>query len=196
MAQMDAQDAAAVAQVLAGDRDAYRTLVERHSRSIFKLAYRVTGNEADAEEVVQETLLRAYAKLDRFQFQSSFRTWAYRIAINYCMDMMAKRKHEAAMPMMRHEEDETERPVEIESHRPEPDRLAQSAEVGAAVSAAMESLTAVERTAFVMRHCEGCSIEEISAALDQSLGAAKNTVFRAVQKMRRSLAPFVAESAR
>ncbi len=196
MAQMDSQDAAAVAQVLAGDRDAYRSLVERHSRSIFKLAYRVTGNESDAEEAVQETFLRAYAKLGRFQFQASFKTWIYRIAINYCMDMMAKRKHEGAMPMIRQEDDAEERPVEIESHRPEPDRMLASAEVGSAVEQAMHSLTAVERTAFVMRHCEGCSIEEISAALDQTIGAAKNTVFRAVQKMRRALQPFVAEGAR
>src|ERR1051326_98439 len=107
--QMDAQDAAAVAQVLAGDRDAFRLLVERHTRSVFRLAYRLTGSESDADDVVQETFLRAYAKLATFQHQASFKTWLCRIAVNYSMDMMAKRKHETAMPTAPRGEGEPER---------------------------------------------------------------------------------------
>jgi RNA polymerase sigma-70 factor, ECF subfamily len=192
---MDDQDAAAVAQVLAGDREAFRALVERHSRSIFSVAFRVTGNEADAEEIVQETFLKAYKKLDGFHFQSSFRTWISRIAINCSLDMIDKRKHETAMPMMPTEEGEPEQMIDVASSRPGPERLAASAEVQRAVTAAIDSLTPIERTAFVMRHCEGCSIDEISGALNQTIGAAKNTVFRAVQKMRKSLGPFVTEIA-
>src|SRR5438045_1634913 len=95
--QMESPDRAVVAQVLAGERDAYRALVERHSRSIFKLAYRIMGNESDADDVVQETFLRAYSKLGSFHFDASFKTWIYRIASNYCMDVLAKRKHEVTM---------------------------------------------------------------------------------------------------
>ena len=193
--QMDAQDAAAVAQVLAGDRDAFRLLVERHSRSVFRLAYRLTGSESDADDVVQETFLRAYAKLETFQHQASFKTWLCRIAVNYSMDMMAKRKHEAAMPTIGGDEGEQEREIEVPSTRPGPERLVLSAEMEAAMREGIDAMSHVERTAFVMRHFEGCSIEEISAALHQSIGSAKNTVFRAVQKMRRSLAPFVREAA-
>jgi RNA polymerase sigma-70 factor (ECF subfamily) len=192
---MDDQDAAAVAQVLAGDREAFRALVERHSRSIFSLAFRVTGNQADADEIVQETFLKAYKKLDGFHFQSSFRTWISRIAINCSLDMMDKRKHEAAMPMAPTEEGAAEQTIEIPSSRPGPERLAASAEIKRALASAIDSLTPIERTAFVMRHCEGCSIDEISATLNQTIGAAKNTVFRAVQKMRKSLGPFVSEIA-
>lgn len=194
--QMDAQDAAAVAQVLAGDRDAFRTLVERHSRSVFRLAYRLTGSESDADDVVQEAFLRAYAKLETFQNQASFKTWLCRIAVNYSMDMMAKRKHEAVMPTTSGDDGEPEREIEVPSSGPGPERLVLSAEVEEAMRGGMESLTRVERTAFVMRHFEGCSIEEIGGVLHQSIGSAKNTVFRAVQKMRRSLAPFVGEAAR
>lgn len=193
--QMDAQDAAAVAQVLAGDRDAFRLLVERHSRSVFRLAYRLTGRESDADDVVQETFLRAYAKLATFQHQASFKTWLCRIAVNYSMDMMAKRKHEAAMPMAPAAEGEPEREIEVPSGGPGPERLVLSAEMEEAMRGGIEAMSQVERTAFVMRHFEGCSIEEISTVLHQSIGSAKNTVFRAVQKMRRSLAPFVREEA-
>ena len=193
--QMDAQDAAAVAQVLAGDRDAFRLLVERHSRSVFRLAYRLTGSQSDADDVVQETFLRAYAKLETFQHQASFKTWLCRIAVNYSMDMMAKRKHETAMPTVAAGEGEPEREIEVPSSRPGPERLVLSAEMEEAMRGGIEAMSHVERTAFVMRHFEGCSIEEISAVLHQSIGSAKNTVFRAVQKMRRSLAPFVREAA-
>ena len=193
--QMDAQDAAAVAQVLAGDRDAFRLLVERHSRSVFRLAYRLTGSQTEADDVVQETFLRAYAKLATYQHQASFKTWICRIAVNYSMDMMAKRKHETPMPTVVGREGEAEREFEIPSGRPGPERLVLSVEMQDAMSRGIQSLTDVERTAFVMRHFEGCSIEEISAVTHQSITSAKNTVFRAVQKMRRSLLPFVAENA-
>ena len=63
-----------------GDRDAFRTLVESHSRGVFRLAFRMTGNEQDAEDVVQETFLRAYRQLDKFQAKASFSTWLFRIA--------------------------------------------------------------------------------------------------------------------
>src|SRR5215472_2087532 len=95
MGVMEQDEAAAVKRVLAGDRDAFCVLVELHSRSIFKLSYRIMGNEHDADDVVQETFLRAYAKLTHFQWNSSLRTWLCRIASNYCMDLLLKRKQEA-----------------------------------------------------------------------------------------------------
>src|SRR6516225_7626985 len=89
---MEVTDAAVVAQVLAGDRDAFRVLVERHSRSIFRVVYRMTGNQQDAEELVQEVLLRAYKSLGRFEMRSNFSTWLYRIAINRTLDFLNARK--------------------------------------------------------------------------------------------------------
>src|ERR1700726_4781777 len=87
-------DAVAVAQTLAGDRDAFRVLVEKHSRNVFRLAYRMTGNQHDAEEVVQEAFLRAYQKLSQFAARANFGTWVYRIAANYAIDRMRQRKSE------------------------------------------------------------------------------------------------------
>src|SRR5207245_7705043 len=79
-------DAMAVQRTLAGDRDAYRVLVERHSHNVFRLAYRMTGNRHDAEEVVQEAFLRGYQKLGQFAARANFGTWVYRIAANYAID--------------------------------------------------------------------------------------------------------------
>src|SRR6516165_9579811 len=85
-------DAIAVERVLAGDRDAYRALVERHSRNVHRLAYRLTGNAHDAEDVVQEAFLRAYQKLAQFEARANFGTWVYRIAANYAIDRMRQRQ--------------------------------------------------------------------------------------------------------
>src|ERR1051325_5972192 len=90
---MDLNDGAYVSRARTGDTDAFRVLVERHSRSVFRLAYRMTGNEQDAEDVVQETFLRAYRQLGRYESRSSFGTWIYRIAANYSLDLIRSKKH-------------------------------------------------------------------------------------------------------
>src|SRR5215211_2669615 len=85
-------DAAAVALAREGDSEAFRALVERHSRSVFRLAYRMTGNEQDAEDVVQEAFLRAYKQLGRFESRANFGTWLYRIVSNCSVDLMRSKQ--------------------------------------------------------------------------------------------------------
>src|SRR3982751_7142013 len=90
---MDATEAAAVlARARQGDSDAFRALVEQHSRNSFRLAFRMTGNEQDAEDVVQESLLKAYRHLGRFETRSDFGTWLYRIVANCAVDVIRSRQ--------------------------------------------------------------------------------------------------------
>src|SRR5205809_6881804 len=90
---MDAAEAPAVlARARQGDSEAFRALVERHSQSLFRLAFRMTGNEQDAEDVVQESFLRAYRQLGRFESRANFGTWIYRITANCCVDLMRSRQ--------------------------------------------------------------------------------------------------------
>ena len=189
---MDGGDATQVAQVLGGDRDAFRFLVERHSRSVFRLAYRMTGNQEDAEEVVQEAFLRAYRRLDKFEARANFGTWVYRIGVNCALDLMRKRKGEMEQRISAHpqQEDQPDLVESAPSADPAPDRLALSGELREHVRQAMDLLSPVERTAFVLRHFEGRSIEEIGAVLKLNAGSTKNSIFRAVQKLRKQLEPF------
>ncbi|MEJ1933653.1 sigma-70 family RNA polymerase sigma factor, partial [Nostoc sp. NIES-2111] len=83
-----ASDIDLVSATLAGDKDHFRVLVERHSRSVYRLAWRITGNATDAEDVVQEAFLRAYRSLDKFDQRASFLTWIQRIASNYSLDLI------------------------------------------------------------------------------------------------------------
>ncbi len=188
-------DAIAVERTLSGDRDAYRLLVERHSSNLFRLAYRMTGNRHDAEEVVQEAFLRGYQKLGQFASKSNFGTWVYRIAANYAIDRVRQQRREEARkekPPRDESGGQTMDPVNfVRDEKPLPERLALNAELRKKMEEALEALTPAERTAFVMRHWEGCAIEEIADVLKSSSGATKNTVFRAVQKLRRALEPFV-----
>ena len=89
---MELTDAAFVAKARSGDADAYRVLVERHSRALFRLAFRMTGNESDAEDVVQESFMRAYRQLGKFDERATFGTWLYRIATNCSLDLVRSRK--------------------------------------------------------------------------------------------------------
>jgi RNA polymerase sigma-70 factor (ECF subfamily) len=193
MDRMDGGDAAQVTRALGGDQDAFRALVERHSRSLFRLAYRMTGNESDAQDVVQETFLRAYRRLDRFESRANFGTWLYRIGVNCSLDMMRKRKTESSQRVQASgdDPDATDPMDNLVSGDPQPDRMMLSAEVKAKVQDAMKALSPVERTAFILRHFEGHSIEEIGKSLGLGAGATKNSVFRAVQKLRRQLEPLV-----
>ena len=188
-------DAIAVERTLAGDRDAFRVLVERHSPNVFRLAFRMTGNQHDAEEVVQEAFLRAYQKLSQFAARANFGTWVYRIAANYAIDRMRQRKSEDANrePAPRANDDgiEVDAMSFVPDSAPNPERLAQSEQLADHMRRALEQLTPAERTAFVMRHWGGSGIEEIAEALKSSSSAAKNTIFRSVQKLRRALEPFV-----
>ncbi len=187
-------DAIAVAQTLAGDRDAFRVLVEKHSRNVHRLAYRMTGNQQDAEEVVQEAFLRAYQKLEQFESRANFGTWVYRIAANYAIGMRQKKSEEAQreQPSRATEEGvEMDLMSTVPDTAPSPERLAQSGQLAKQMRRALSELTPAERTAFVMRHWGGSGIEEIAGALKSSTSAAKNTVFRSVQKLRKALEPFV-----
>ena len=185
---MGKDDHALIRAVLSGDKNAYGVLVARHGEHMFRVAYRITENEADAEEIVQETFLRGYRSLAEFDARADFRTWIYRIAVNCALHVLNKRKSEAAVPIA--EEFDDGRPgIQLADRGAGPERLLLDREIELRRQAAMERMTPDERLAFVLRHLEGRSTEEIAAALEVTPNNAKQAVFRAVQKMRRSLAP-------
>ena len=187
---MTHSDAAAVALARDGDSEAFRALVERHSRAVFRLAHRMTGNASDAEDVVQETFLKAYRQLSRFESRANFGTWVHRIAVNCSIDLIRARPHREAG----HDAADLEQFGAAEATEPtlpSPERLMLSAEVQGRISDAMTSLSKMERAAFVLRHFEGQSIDEISRALGLKTNATKHSIFRAVKKMRQALEPLV-----
>src|SRR5437879_1372386 len=161
-------------------------VIRKASRIVFRLAFRMTGNEQDAEDVVQESFLRAYRQLGRFESRANFGTWLYRIVSNCSVDLM--RSKQARHDQTRGES--LDEAVELPANDlPTPERLAQSAEIQRRVQGALAALSPLERAAFTLRHYEGRSIDEISRTLGLGTSAAKHSVFRAVKKLRIALAP-------
>jgi RNA polymerase sigma-70 factor (ECF subfamily) len=180
---MDAGDDWAIKRAQRGDHDAFRSLVERHTHAVFRLAWRITGNTVDAEDVVQETFLRAWKQLGKFDGRAAFGTWVHRIGANCSLDHIRSRKGKA---------EASEDPLSRVAHGgPSPERLALSSEITGLLIPALDELTDMERTAFILRHYDGLPILEISRVLGVETGAAKHSVFRAVQKLRRALEPAV-----
>ncbi len=185
---MEENEHSIIRAVLAGNKEAYGALVARHSLAVFRVAFRITGDEADAEDVVQETFLQGYLKLESFQARSKFSTWIYRIAVNSALSLKNKRKPEASYQIA-DDADPAQHQVALADTAANPERLLLSQDIEVLQKRAMQELTATERTAFVLRHMEACSTEEIAATLRIAPNSAKQAVFRAVQKLRRSLAP-------
>lgn len=185
---MQGSDHSIVRAVLAGDKEAYGALVRAHSATVFRVAFRIAGNEADAEEIVQEAFLRGYQRLESYQGRASFGTWIYRIAVNCALNRMNKAGIDAEY---RHgeENDPEEKTVQVAAQDADPERVLLGKEVGAAQAVAMRRLTPTEKSAFVLRHLEERSTTEIAEVLNIAPNAAKQAVFRAVQKLRRELAP-------
>jgi RNA polymerase sigma-70 factor (ECF subfamily) len=189
---MPQTDAATVALARDGDNDAFRMLVEQHSRAVYRVAHRMTGNASDAEDVVQETFLKAYRQLGRFESRANFSTWLHRIAVNCSIDLIRARPHREAGHDAADLDDLSGIDPDQQSSQRTPERLMLSTEVQDRVGAAMSSLSARERAAFALRHFEGHSIEDISRSLGMKTNATKHSIFRAVRKMRAALEPFVA----
>jgi RNA polymerase sigma-70 factor (ECF subfamily) len=139
----------------------------------------MTGNETDAEDMVQETLLRAWRQIRRFDGRASFSTWLHRICANCAIDFLRSRN--------RWRTDDSDPFQNLASTTPSPERVASSSQTAAMLEPALAALSDVERTAFVLRHYEGLSIEEIAGALGVQSGAARHSIFRAVRKLRVAL---------
>lgn len=181
---MEPNDAALVEQARNGDAESFRALVERHGDRVFRIAWRITGDEAAAEDAVQETFLRAYRSLGRFDERAQFGTWLHRIAVNTAIEVMRKgRRNLPAAPLPE--------PEPLPSPEPGPERAALSQEVQRTVRTALADLSPMERTAFVLRHFEGRPIAEICRHLGLRESAGKQAIFRAVRKLRRALEPLV-----
>jgi RNA polymerase sigma-70 factor (ECF subfamily) len=182
-------DAEAAAEAKLGNKHAFRVLVERHSKAVFRLAYLMTNNEHDAEDLVQETFLRSYKQLNNFDGRAAFGTWLHRICVNCSLNLVRARKNRREQSTARAAEPNFDWLNEVASPAPSPERLTESSEFAAMLGPALELLSDSERVAFILRHYEECPIEEIARTLGTQPGAAKQTVFRAVQKLRSVLEP-------
>ena len=169
-------DAVAVERTLAGDRDAYRILVERHSQNVYRLAYRMAGNSHDAEEIVQEAFLRGYQKLKQFAGQANFGTWVYRIAANYAIDRLRQLGARQRLATgAAQEQTET-----VSDALSDTIKLAQRE----TVRRALAELPEEQKHTLVLAYFEGLTQSEIAAKLNAPLGTIKTRMRSGMIKLR------------
>lgn len=171
-----------------GDESAFEALVTENEKRIYNLCRRLTGNPEDAAELTQEAFLNAWRGLGRFQGESSFSTWLYRLASNACIDFLRKEKRRQSLSMTVSLDDEEEaRQVELPDERYTPERELERIEVRQAVEAGLEKLTPEHRQVLVMREINGLSYAEIGGVLGLEEGTVKSRIARARNALRKVL---------
>jgi RNA polymerase sigma-70 factor, ECF subfamily len=189
-------DRVLVERIQSGDRAACAECIERHSPGVYRVALRLTGNEAEAEDVVQETFLSAFKAIDKFENRSSLATWLYRIAHNAALMKLRR-----VRPDQLSVDDEDlfgeglTVPTQMHDWCCLPERDFESSETRAELERAIQDLPEKLRVVFVMRELEGLSTEETAQALDISIDAAKVRLHRARLQLRERLSTYFADLA-
>jgi RNA polymerase sigma-70 factor (ECF subfamily) len=185
-------DAELIREALRGNRAAFEELVRQYDQAVLRLALHLTGSEHDAKDIYQEAFLKAYRNLAGFRFECSFYTWIYRIVTNLCLDHLRRKQVRKEEPAVASDAEgrELNRLEQVADERPgaSPERNLMRRELAARIALALQQLTPRERIVFEMKHYEGLRLRTIGEALNTSEETAKNTLFRATQKLRAALA--------
>ena len=186
------EDRGLIAKAQAGDRAAFRSLVERHQRRAFAIALALVRDENDARELVQDAFLRVYNGLGSFQGGSSFFTWLYRIITNLSIDLIRKPGRQLVdIDESRFESDEgaeAEFPLLSRVDGSDPADVVRRREIAARLQVALDALPPYHRGVIVMREIEGLSYEEMAQAMGVSKGTIMSRLFHARQKLQKALA--------
>ncbi|HEY9454563.1 MAG TPA: RNA polymerase sigma factor [Bradyrhizobium sp.] len=179
---MDESDEALMARIAKGDARAYRVLAGRHLPAMLGLARRILGNAADAEDVVQEAMLRVWTHAPRWQPLAAFRTWLTRVVVNLCLD----RKRRAPWVAL-------EAAGEIVDPARGAAEQAEADERERLVSAAIGELPSRQRSAIVLTYSEGMSNAQVAEILDTTVSAVETLLVRGKQNLRRALGDMIEE---
>ena len=178
-----------IEQCLAGRTRAFAVLVRRYQDRIYNTVFRMIGQAEDAQDIVQETFLKAYDGLGRFRANASFYTWLYRIAVNACLTERRKRQRRPGLVSMDSQRTRTEPAADADQTRPS--RPVESAECRQAVRQAIQALPAEQRAAVVLKDIEGHSYESIADILQCPVGTVRSRLHRARMQLRESLAVWI-----
>ena len=189
----DATDEELVRRSKEDDERAFGELISRYESKVYSLALRMIRNPEDAEDVLQDTFLRAYRGIKSFQGASTFSTWIYRITANSALMRLRKKQ----LPTVSIEDqDERETPVNIADWTPGPVEQLMTQELQQEMDAAIESLPPEFQQVFILRDVEERSNAEVAEILDLSVAAVKSRLHRARLKVRNRLAGYFSDNAK
>jgi RNA polymerase sigma-70 factor (ECF subfamily) len=178
------QDADLVREAIAGNPLSFQLLVERYQGRLFALARHYTSSPVEVEDIVQDTFLKAYSRLDTFQYQSAFYTWLYRIATNTVLDFLKRR---GRCPVQAVEDPELVGSPETDQRIVRPDARLEQEEIAAITHTILDGMPEIFRTVLVMREFEEMAYQEIADVLDISIGTVESRLFRARARFKEKL---------
>jgi len=192
LSQSRIDDTLLVREAQRGDRAAFEELVRHYDQAVLRLAMHLTGSDHEAQDIYQEAFLKAYKNIGRFRFECSFYTWIYRIVTNLCLDSIRKkqvRKEDApvATDSQGEQYDVLAQVADIRAGA-NPERDLMRRELGGRIKKALDKLTPRERMVFELKHYQGLKLRTVGEMLNTTEETAKNTLFRATQKLRGALA--------
>src|SRR6266851_8536971 len=174
-----------------GNRAAFEELVRHYDQAVLRLALHLTGSEHEAQDIYQEAFLKAYRNVGSFRFECSFYTWIYRIVTNLCLDHLRRKqvRKEDSGVVMNAEGEEFSVIEQAADDRPNanPEKDLLRRELGSQIGRALDKLTPRERMVFELKHYHGLKLRTVGEMLNTTEETAKNTLFRATQKLRGAL---------
>jgi RNA polymerase sigma-70 factor, ECF subfamily len=192
LALIPATDHDLIALARTGSEKAYRELLDRYQRPVFSLVYRMVRDRELAEDLAQETFVKVFNHLDRFNPKYKFSSWIFKIASNLAIDTLRKREpNMVSLDGSRHAEtpDEVEATrITVESKDENPEEFLEAKELGQEIERAIGLLRPDYRTAILLRHVEGRAYEEIAEVMGVPLGTVKTFIHRARSELRETLA--------
>lgn len=175
-----------IERTLSGDGSAYALVVDRFQRRIYRVAFAIVRDEAEADVITQDTFVQAYTNLARFEGRAGLETWLTRIAINRSRDSLRRRKFVSLFTFR--DDDESGEPIlEPVDERPDPERELMSSQLRAAIQKAERKLSSQQKIIFRLRHYENLALEEIADHLGLRSGTVRAHLFRAIHKVREEL---------
>jgi RNA polymerase sigma-70 factor (ECF subfamily) len=172
-----------------GDRRAFAELVELYKDKIYHLGYRMLNQRQEAEDIVQETFLRVYSNLDRYDENQKFSTWIYRIATNLCIDRLRKRKASFSLDAEMSDGEGTDWHAMLASNEPGPESEIILSETQHHIRDAIETLPDKYKTIVILRYLHDLSLQEISDVLNMPVTTVKTRVHRGREFLRKKLEP-------
>lgn len=183
---MGYEDSCLVEKCLEGDKSAFATIVDRYKRPIYSITYSMTHNHADADDLSQDTFIKAYENLRKFKLGTNFRSWLSRIAVNSCIDHLRRKK--------RLSEDGLDDQVKLlPDQDPNPQDNLESSELMENITAAVDSLPKDQRTVVIMREMQGFGLKEIAKIMKCSESTVRWRLHYARKKLQKKLQGYLDE---
>ncbi|MCL2568521.1 MAG: sigma-70 family RNA polymerase sigma factor [Oscillospiraceae bacterium] len=173
------EERAVIERVLAGESEAFETLLLANQRKVYNLCLRMTGNAEDAEDLAQEAFWKAYQNLAGFKGESGFGPWLYRLASNVCIDHLRREKRREKSSLTYQDESGAAVDIEVPDERFMPETMLDRRQVQESIQRGLDTLTPEHRNILVLREINGLSYEEIGETLELEAGTVKSRISRA-----------------